>query len=402
MKNTLQPVRGTHDLLPDEFAKFQGIVSFARAVAAKYGFKGIATPIFEFTDVFARTMGETSDVVNKEMYSFEDRGGESITLRPEFTAGIVRSLISNGLQQNLPLKLFTSGPVFRYERPQKGRQRQFHQLNVEHFGDASPYADAEIISMAQDVLTAFGLEAELHLNSLGDLESRANYRDKLVEYLSKYKNDLSEDSKTRLEKNPMRILDSKDEGDKKICADAPKLIESFNDVSKKFFEDVKEALSLLEIDFTENDKLVRGLDYYTHTVFEFKSAELGAQDTILAGGRYDGLVKQMGGQDIPAVGWGAGIERLMLLADFEAPQYEVYVVIAGSDELKKEAFKITQKLRDEGNVAELAQQTNIGKALKYANKIGAVYAYIYGEDEAKAGKVTIKNLNTGEQSETSI
>lgn len=398
----LQPVRGTHDLLPDEFAQFQAITSFARSITAKYGFKPMATPIFEFTDVFARTMGETSDVVNKEMYSFEDRGGESITLRPEFTAGVVRALISNGLQQDLPLKLFTSGPVFRYERPQKGRQRQFHQISCEHFGDASPTSDAESILMAADLLNSLGIKAVLHLNSLGDTESRAKHRDALIEYLSEYKNDLSEDSKTRLEKNPLRILDSKDEGDRKICENAPKLGDCLNEDSQKFFADVQAALTKLGQEFTLDDKLVRGLDYYNHTVFEFKSSELGAQDTILAGGRYDGLVKQMGGQETPAVGWGAGIERLMLLTNFEAPESESYMIIAGSNELKEDALVIAQKLRAEGHIVEIAKQTNFGKAMKFADKRGAKFAVIYGEDEAAKGIAQLKNLKTGTQQEITL
>lgn len=402
MAEKLQPVRGTHDLLPEEFAKFRAISSFARAVTSKYGFREMATPIFEFTDVFARTMGESSDVVNKEMYSFEDRGGESITLRPEFTAGVVRALISNGLQQDLPLKLFTTGPVFRYERPQKGRQRQFHQLNCEHFGDSSPVADAEAILMAADLLNALGIKAHLHINSLGDAESRLQYRDELVKYFERFDESLSEDSKIRLRVNPLRILDSKDEGDQKICENAPKLEYCLNAESKKFFDDVLELLTENGQEFYLNHQLVRGLDYYNHTVFEFKSSELGAQDTILAGGRYDGLVKQMGGQETPAVGWGAGIERLMLLTNFDAPQGESYMVIAGADELKSEALKIAQKLRADGHIVEIAKQTNIGKALKFADKRGASHAVIYGDAEAAKGIAQLKNLKTGEQKEISL
>lgn len=395
----LQPVRGTHDLLPEEFSKFLAVQNLAREIGGLYGFAEMQTPIFEFTDVFARTMGESSDVVNKEMYSFEDRGGEGITLRPEFTAGIVRSVISNGLQQSLPLKLFTTGPVFRYERPQKGRQRQFHQLNFECFGDVSPLADAEVITMAAKLLEKLGIKAELHLNSLGDAESRAAHREALVEYFSKYKAELSEDSQTRLEKNPLRILDSKDEGDKKLAENAPKLADYLNAESKAFYEKLKDVL---DVEFVEDDRLVRGLDYYSHTVFEFKSAELGAQDTVLAGGRYDGLVAQMGGQDIPAVGWGAGLERLLLLADIAPEQKELNFVIAGSDELKPKALEICEKLRAQGKPAELAQQTNIGKAIKKADARGATHAYILGEDEAKAGKVTLKNLQSGEQQEVEL
>lgn len=402
MAEKLQPVRGTHDLLPDEFAKFRAISSFARAVTSKYGYREMATPIFEFTEVFARIMGESSDVVSKEMYSFEDRGGESLTLRPEFTAGIVRALISNGMQQDLPLKLFTTGPVFRYERPQKGRQRQFHQINCEHFGNALPLADVDVILMATDLLKTLGIKADLHINSLGDAESRAKHREALVKYFSKFQNELSEDSKIRLEKNPLRILDSKDEGDKEICVNAPKLADNLNDNSKKFFDEVLQGLDLLGIEYMRDNNLVRGLDYYNHTVFEFKSAGLGAQDTILAGGRYDGLVQQMGGPDCPAVGWGAGIERLMLLSEFEPHEQEMYMLIAGGEEYKMQLLKIAQKLRAEGNVVEIAHQNNIGKALKFADKRGAAFAVIYGEDEAKKGVAQIKNLKTGEQKEISL
>ena len=398
----LQPVRGTHDLLPEEFAQFQAITSFARSITSKYGFKPMATPIFEFTDVFARTMGESSDVVNKEMYTFEDRGGESITLRPEFTAGVVRALISNGMQQDLPLKLFASGPVFRYERPQKGRQRQFHQISCEHFGNALPIADADVIAMADDLLNALKIESVLHINSLGDGESRAKHREDLVEYLTKFEAELSEDSKNRLRTNPLRILDSKDENDRKICLDAPKLADCLNAESRKFFDDVLEGLEILGIEYVLDNNLVRGLDYYNHTVFEFKSASLGAQDTILAGGRYDGLVKQMGGPDCPAVGWGAGIERLMLLTDLEAHDAELYMLIAGAPELKPQLLKIAQKLRAEGKVCEIAHQNNIGKAMKFADKKGASYAVIYGEDEAAKGVAQLKNLKTGVQEEITL
>ena len=400
--NKLQPVRGTHDLLPDEFARFFAIQQMAREISVRYGFREMATPIFEFTDVFARTMGETSDVVSKEMYTFKDRGDESLTLRPEFTAGVVRAFISNGMQQNLPLKLFSTGPVFRYERPQKGRQRQFHQVNVEHLGARGVVDDVEIIAMAAELLAALGIKAELQINSLGDSETRKNYHGALVEYFSKYQDDLSEDSKLRLAKNPMRILDSKDEGDRKLLGDAPKFSEHFTDESRKYFDGLKAGLAALDLEFKENEKLVRGLDYYNHTVFEFVSGDLGAQNTVLAGGRYDGLVATMGGPDTPAVGWGAGLERLMLLAQIKVSEPKPVCVIAGLEELKIHGLKICQQLRGKGKHAELAAQTNIGKALKFANKIGAVEAYIIGPDEAAKGVVQFKNLVTGEQREIKV
>lgn len=398
----LQPVRGTHDLLPDEFAKFFAIQNLAREISARYGFREMATPIFEFTEVFKRTMGETSDVVTKEMYEFKDRGDESITLRPEFTAGIVRSLISNSLTQDLPQKLFSTGPVFRYERPQKGRQRQFHQLNVEYIGAKGIECDIEIIMMAAELLQKLGIKAELQINSLGDTVTRAHYHSALVKYFTQHKNDLSEDSKIRLEKNPLRILDSKDEGDRKVISNAPRFSEYFSEEAHEYFQKVKDGLTSLGLVFEENEKLVRGLDYYNDIVFEFVSGDLGAQNTVLAGGRYDGLVKQMGGPEIPCVGWGAGLERLMLLSEIKPEHHWKICVIAGAENLKVMALEVAQKLRATGKIVEIAQQTNIGKALKYANKMQATEAYILGEDEVKRGFVQHKNLNTGEQREVSI
>ena len=398
----LQPVRGTHDLLFDEYAKFNAITNIARKIAASYGFREWQTPIFEFTDVFARTIGETSDVVTKEMYTFQDRGGENLTLRPEFTAGIVRSFISNGLQRELPLKIFTTGPVFRYERPQKGRQRQFHQLDAEWLGAQGWESDVEVILMAAKLLKELGINAELQLNSLGCKESRDNYRTKLVEYFSKFEAELSEDSKTRLHKNPMRILDSKDENDKKICENAPKLADSLSAASKENFDKVVNFLTANGQRSTVNGSLVRGLDYYNDIVFEFVSGDLGAQNTVLAGGRYDGLVTQMGGPATPAIGWGAGLERLMLLANIEAKKPEITVVIAGEDLIKPLALQLAEKLRSQGKIVELAKQTNIGKALNFANKIGAVEAYILGESEVAKNVVQHKNLVTGEQKEVSL
>ncbi|MCC7259527.1 MAG: histidine--tRNA ligase, partial [Alphaproteobacteria bacterium] len=315
----LQPVRGTHDILPEEGRKRRFITETAREIASRYGFDEFATPVFEFTDVFARTLGDVSDIVSKEMYSFTDRGGESITLRPEFTAGLARAFLSNGLQQNTPVKAFCHGPVFRYERPQKGRMRQFHQIDAEIIGVAGPQADIEVIALADHILRTLGVAPiTLELNSLGDVESRKAHRAALVEYFTGHQAALSEDSKARLTKNPLRILDSKDEGDRKIVADAPVLTEYFNEASQEFFAAVKEGLTALGIAYTINPRLVRGLDYYCHTVFEFTTTALGAQNAVLAGGRYDGLMAQMGGPETPAIGWAAGIERLTELAASES------------------------------------------------------------------------------------
>lgn len=395
----LQPVRGTKDLFGEEVKKFQNIVIAAKNIGALYGFEPLYTPIFEDTNVFARTLGEESDVVNKEMYTFETKGGESITLRPEFTAGIVRAFISNGMQQNLPCKFFSYGPAFRYERPQKGRQRQFHQVNFEHFGNADPIADVEGIFLAAQILEELGIRdnVELNINTLGDDESRNKYREALVEYLSKYKNELSEDSQRRLEKNPLRILDSKDEGDRKIIADAPEISDHLNNGSKEFFDNVLEPINNnLNYSVKVNSKIVRGLDYYNHTVFEFiaKSDELGAQNTIVAGGRYDGLVKQMGGSDTPAFGFAAGIERLILLNNVQkASKKRVFVI---SDD-NKSALEIAQKLRKGKVKAELILSGNFRKKIQKADKLGATHI-VFVFDEG----IELKDMASGNQEKTPL
>ncbi len=325
MSNKLQPVRGTHDILPDDFEKFHAVVETARDLATLYGFREMATPIFEQTEVFSRSMGETSDVVSKEMFTFETRGGESVTLRPEFTAGIARSFISNGMQQHLPLKLFSTGPLFRYERPQKGRQRQFHQVNFEWLGDDSWMADVEIITLAGHLLyyLSGGKGCTLHINTLGDTESREKYREALVRYLTPFADKLSEDSKRRLAQNPLRILDSKDNGDKDILKNAPVMTDYLSDIAKGRFEKICSIMQNKGSPFFQEIKidpaLVRGLDYYTDTVFEFvaNTGELGAQNTVLAGGRYDGLIEQMGGKLTSSIGFAAGVERLLLLRKIE-------------------------------------------------------------------------------------
>ncbi len=313
--SALQPVRGTRDILPDEMRRHRVVVETARAVAARYGYEEMATPVFEFTEVFKRTLGETSDVVTKEMYSFSIGEGEQVTLRPEATAGVARALISGGLQQSLPLKVFYSGPMFRHERPQKGRYRQFHQIDVELLGVAEPLADVEIIALGADILEALGVleNTTLELNTLGDPESRKAYRAALVDYFSGYRDKLSADSRDRLTRNPLRILDSKDKGDRRLIEGAPLFGDYLNQESQDFFAKVREGLDAVGIRYTLNDRLVRGLDYYTHTAFEFITTMLGAQGAVLAGGRYDGLVETMGGPSIPGIGWAAGIERLSLL-----------------------------------------------------------------------------------------
>ena len=397
----LQPVRGTRDVLPDELRAHRHVFETARATAGLYGYEEMSTPIFEFTEVFKRTLGDSSDVVTKEMYTFEDRGGEWITLRPENTAGVARALISGGLSQNLPLKVFCGGPMFRYERPQKGRLRQFHQIDVELLGVPEAMGDVEIIALGAEVLKALGVNeaVKLELNTLGDSESRAAYRDSLVEYFNAHLADLSEDSRTRLEKNPLRILDSKDEGDRHVVAGAPKMSEYLNASSHAFFASVCAGLDSLGIEYELNPYLVRGLDYYCHSAFEFTTEALGAQGAVVAGGRYDGLVETMGGPRTPGVGWAAGVERLaMLVGDVAAEGYTIAVVPVGAD-MEAAGFVLTQQLRDAGFRTDMAFRGNLSKRLKRANKLGAVCAVLLGEEEAGRDCVTVRDLGSGEQQE---
>ncbi len=400
--SSLQPVRGTHDLLPEEARRHRYVEQVAFEIAGRYGFGEIITPIFEFTEVFARTLGETSDVVSKEMYSFTDRGGESLTLRPEGTAGVARALISGGLTQSLPLKFFYRGPMFRYERPQKGRQRQFHQIGVELLGVEGPQADIEIIAVGAHILAALGLSEHItiEINSLGDSESRSDYRAALVAYLSDFRDRLSPDSQARLERNPLRVLDSKDEGDKQLVADAPLLIDHLNAESRNFFAKVQEGLALLGLPVKVNPRLVRGLDYYSHTAFEFITSALGAQGTVMAGGRYDGLVGQMGGPATAGIGWAAGIERLsMLLGAIAEPLRPIAVIPTQDDGV---AFALAQRLRHGGFTVELGYSGNLKKRLIRANKARARAAVILGEDEASRQAATVRDLDSGVQEEVPL
>jgi len=400
----LQPVRGTHDLLPEDCRRHRAVTRTFRRVAEGYGFGEIATPIFEFTEVFRRTLGESSDVVTKEMYSFADRGGDALTLRPEYTAGIVRALISGGLFQDLPLKFYADGPMFRYERPQKGRQRQFHQLDVEILGVAEPQADIEVIALAADLLVDLGLadKVRLEINSLGDGESRAAYRQALVAYFQGHVEALSQDSRVRLARNPLRILDSKDEGDRRIIANAPRLSDFLNADSAGFFDDVRAGLDALGIAFVHNERLVRGLDYYTHTAFEFVTEALGAQGAVIAGGRYDGLVEQMGGPPTAGIGWAGGIERLaMLIADSEpGPRPVAMIPIGGGAQVP--AMRIAHDLRRQGVVVDMGYRGNLSRRLKRANRLRARIALLLGEDELAAGVVTLRDLDSGAQEEVAI
>ena len=395
----LQPVRGTQDILPEVARRHRRVVESARAAAELYGFAEIATPIFEFTEVFARPIGEHTDIVAKEMYTFNDRGGAEVTLRPENTAGVVRALISNGLAQSVPLKFFYSGPMFRYERPQKGRYRQFHQIGVELIGVAQPQDDIEVIALGSRILDALGVgeRVVLELNTLGDPESRAGYREALVHYFSARVSELSEDSCQRLERNPLRIFDSKEEIDQRVARYAPAFADYLNAESRRFFDRVRAGLDRLGINYRLNPHLVRGLDYYTHTAFEFVTTDLGAQGTVMGGGRYDGLVELMGGPALPGVGWAAGIERLaMLIAAPPAPRSVALVPIGEAGEIT--ALKLAEDLRDRGFAIDLGYSGNIARRLRRANRINAFAAVLLGEDELARGVATLRNLGNGMQS----
>lgn len=396
-----QRVRGTRDMLPVENEMVRFVESTAYKTSLLYGYGEIETPIFEFSEIFHRTLGETSDVVNKETYTFTDRGGDSITLRPEGTAGVARAFVSEGMAQSLPLKFYYSGPMFRYERPQKGRYRQFNQLGVECLGYDTPLADVESIAMAWDLLKQIGLanKCKLEINTLADAESRANYRTALVSYFEKFKEQLSADSKMRLEKNPLRILDSKDEGDKKLIVDAPKMSDFINDASKNFFNTVLQGIEKLKIPYEVNPRLVRGLDYYCHTVFEFTTTELGSQGTVLAGGRYDGLIETMGGPKTPGVGWAAGVERLSELVSTEKiANKDVFVAIIGADDIGElESVSIAHEIRSMGIKTENLLNGKMGKKMQKAAKMNVHFAVIIGASEVENKQLSIKNFATGEQ-----
>jgi len=400
----LQPVRGTRDLIGEDQRQAAHISGTARRVAALYGFDEWSTPIFEDTRVFARTLGDTSDVVTKEMYTFADRGGDSVTLRPEGTAGICRALVSNGLTQSLPQKVFYAGPMFRYERPQKGRYRQFHQIGAELIGPAEPLADAEIIALGWHILTELGVSGDvmLELNTLGDAASRDAYRAALVSYFSAHRDALSEESRDRLERNPMRILDSKNEGDRALVASAPTIAPHLTAEASAFYDNVRRHLGQLGVPFRENPRIVRGLDYYSHTAFEFVTSRLGAQGTVMAGGRYDGLVAEMGGPPTPAVGWAAGIERLsMLLGDIALTEKPVAIIPVG-DAAEATGIALLQALRAAGIRAEMAYRGNMKRRMERANRIGARAVVIVGEDELARGVAAIKDLSTGTQTEAAL
>ncbi|MBA4052522.1 MAG: histidine--tRNA ligase [Erythrobacter sp.] len=407
-KKTPQAIRGTQDIFGAEAEAFAFVVETFERVRRLYRFRRVEMPVFEKTEVFARSLGETTDVVSKEMYSFDDRGGESLTLRPEFTAGIARAFLTNGWQQYAPLKVATHGPLFRYERPQKGRYRQFHQIDAEVIGAGEPQADVELLAMADQLLKELGiLDVTLHLNTLGDGASREAWRAALIDYFRAVEGQLSEESQERLEKNPLRILDSKDPRDKPFLADAPKIDAFLSEEASAFFAAVTSGLDAAGVKWVRAESLVRGLDYYRHTAFEFipdegsaSAAALGSQSTVLGGGRYDGLMESLGGAPTPAVGWAAGIERLAMLVgaieDAKPDDWTVAVIPVGEGG-ELEAQRIVAAIRSQRIPCEYAYRGNMKKRMQKASAAGARYAFILGEDEVAQGVVTVRDMRSGEQ-----
>jgi histidyl-tRNA synthetase len=394
-----QKPRGTQDMIGEAAARFDHVIESFNRVRKLHGFGRVEVPVFEATAVFARSLGETTDVVSKEMYEFQDRGGDAMCLRPEFTAGIARAYIENGWQQLAPLKLAAWGPLFRYERPQKGRFRQFHQLDAEILGAGEPAADVEVIALGQHLLEELGVadDVVVTLNSMGDPETRSAWSAAVAAYFAAHRGDLSEDSQRRLDANPLRILDSKDAGDAALVAGAPQIDDYFTVEAGAFFERLQAGLQASGIAWERNARLVRGLDYYRHSVFEFITQSLGAQGTVLGGGRYDGLIGHMGGPETPAVGWAAGIERLaMLVAEPALPKVKVAVVAVGP-EAESGALALLHGLRRAGIAAEQGWRGNLKKKMERAGKSGARLAVLIGADEVAAGIVTVRDLGSGEQ-----
>ncbi|HMG46015.1 MAG TPA: histidine--tRNA ligase [Allosphingosinicella sp.] len=394
-----QKVRGTQDMIGEEAERFHQVVAAFDRVRRLYAFQHVEVPVFEATEIFARSIGETTDVVSKEMYTFEDRGGDSLTLRPEFTAGICRAFITDGWQQLTPLKIATWGAAFRYERPQKGRFRQFHQLDAEIIGAAEPAADVELIAMAAHLLDELGIaeRIELKLNTLGDPATREAWRGALLAHFRARESDLSEESRERLEKNPLRILDSKQHQDFPVVDSAPVIDDFLTAEASDIFAAVTAGLDVIGVKWSRDPRLVRGLDYYRHTTFEFVTEDLGAQSQVIGGGRYDGLIEQMGGPATPAVGWACGIERLAMLLDPPAPAGIDAALVPLGEAAEAEALRLIAELRRAGLVCDMAFRGNLKRRMQKAAASGARYAVILGEDELSRGQAAVKNLASGEQ-----
>ena len=395
----LRTVRGVHDLLPDILHKQNLVINEGLKISEKYCYQQIETPIFEFAEVFTKPLGKTSDIVTKENYIFKDRSEDELMLRPEGTSGVVRAFLNAGLTQDIPKRYSYYGPMFRYERPQKGRLRQFKQFGIECIGINSSMADVEVISLGHAFLEKLNIldKINLKINTLGDSETRLRYRKALVDYLNDYKSELSNESIKRLSENPLRILDSKNETDKKILINAPNIIDYLNEVSQERFEKVCSGLSALKIKYKIDKNLVRGLDYYCHTAFEFITSDLGSQGTVLAGGRYDGLAKMLGGVDTAGVGWAAGVDRLSLMINEEFANKPDLVLMAVSENLEPLLMPIMKKLVDKGLKVEILITGNMSKKFKRANKVDASYAIILGEEELSNNIIKLKNLIIGSE-----
>lgn len=405
MLRILQALRGTQDILPDNIYKWNHVESVIKELCALYGYSEIRTPMFEDTKLFLRGIGDTTDVVAKEMYTFEDRGGRSITLRPENTAAVVRSYLEHKLYGDQQVhKLFYMGSMFRYDRPQAGRYREFHQFGVEVLGASSPAADAEVINLAYTLFKTLGLkELELHINSIGDYKCRPIYRQKLIEFFEEKEDQLCDDCQARLHKNPLRILDCKEDSCRRASAGAPKITDYLCDECEKKFKAVKRYLAALEIPYSVDSRLVRGLDYYTNTAFEIQYPPLGAQSAICGGGRYDGLVEDVGGPSTPGIGFAVGLERLLLALEMQklipepANRKKVYIVTLGEDAIV-EGIKIQQHLRDKGVIAEIdLQDRSIKGQMKQAGKNNAEYTVIIGANEMEKKEAAVKNMENGKQ-----
>ncbi len=405
MPDKVQRVKGVNDILPVEAKQWQALETVVRDVMTRFSYGEIRPPIFEKTELFARGVGEDTDIVSKEMYSFNDMGQSSLTLRPELTAGVVRSYIQNNLQQLSPVqKLWYEGPMFRQERPQKGRYRQFWQFGAEAIGSPNPEQDAEMIALFYAILTELGISESvtLKINSVGDSESRATYRSRLQDYLRPHFSELSETSQIRFETNPLRILDSKAPVDRELVKDAPKIRNCLNQASSDHYGQVLQMLESMEIPYVQDDLLVRGLDYYTHTIFEFTSDALGAQDAICGGGRYNDLVKELGGNDVPAIGWASGIERLLLVVEALKPQVigselDLFLIVE-NDELRVRALQLVNQWRRAGLSCDMdTLRRSLKSQMREANRQGSRFVAIFGEEEVNKGIVLLKNFETGEQ-----
>ncbi|MBR6391762.1 MAG: histidine--tRNA ligase [Eubacterium sp.] len=403
-------IKGTKDVLPFEVHKNQYIEATCLSVAENFGYKEMRTPVFEHTELFQRGVGDTTDVVQKEMYTFDDKGGRSITLRPEGTAGAARSFLENGLSNlALPQKICYFTSCYRYEKPQAGRLREFHQFGIECFGASSPLADAEIIALAKQIFDELGVSGlELEINSIGCPECRAEYHKALKEYFSQYKEQLCHTCQERLERNPMRLLDCKSPEDKALAENAPEILDYLCDECKEHFEKVKAYLNAMNIEFKVNPKIVRGLDYYTKTVFEFIASSIGAQGTVCGGGRYDGLIEELGGQKTPSLGFGMGLERLQLVmeaqgCEFPEPSVSDLFIAAMGEKAKLKAVEIAKDMRAEGfAVTYDLNDRGLRAQMKYADKTGAKFNVVIGDDEVEKGVAVLKNMESGEESEVSL